>query len=120
VAENGSKAVLTYRIVITVVVCVGTAFGILSYIKADFREDFYDKQAGIRLEAKQASDKDALEERLKRDREAAEERHARDREDAKEMASQMRQLADSVNACQMTTARLLELYTKALDDKKKE
>jgi hypothetical protein len=118
-AEQG-KGVLTFRIVSLGGILIAAVAGVRTWLKSDFREEFSSKFEFIRLEQRQASDRDALEERQKRDREAAEERHMRDREDTKEMASQMRQLADSVNAVQLTTARLLELYTKALDEKKKE
>lgn len=118
-AEQG-KGVLTFRIVSLLGIVIAATAGVRTWLKADFREEFSSRYEFIRLEQRQASDKDALEERQKRDREVAEARHTRDREDAREMASQMRTLAESVNAVQLTTARLLELYTKALDVKRKE
>lgn len=97
VQENG-KGVLTFRIVSLVGIAIAAVAGVRTWLRSDFADDFSSKQDCIRIE----------------------ERQVHDRETMKEMAERMRQLADSVNAMQLNSAKLLELYTKALDDKRKE
>ena len=44
------KGVLTFRIVTAVAASVAAIAGVMAYVKADFRDEFYPNVAGVRLE----------------------------------------------------------------------